>query len=116
MAIAVVVALAGIVAAYLVYQRHRVKAIEPEVLANAWYYDQTISDFMGGPGREAFEGAAWFDRNVVDGAVNGSGALVRVIAGVLRKGPERLRARLRRASIGVGVAVMLVWFVICGFA
>ena len=39
-AIALAVAIAGIIAAYLVYQRKRVKAIEPAILANAWYYDQ----------------------------------------------------------------------------
>ena len=39
----------------------RIKAVEPEVLADGWYYDQTVSDFMGGPGREAFEAVAWFD-------------------------------------------------------
>ena len=115
MAIAVVVALAGIVAAYLVYQRHRVKAIEPEVLANAWYYDQAVTDFMGGPGYEAFEGAAWFDRNVVDGAVNGTGRLVRATAGVLRRAQSGY-VRAYAAMIGVGAAVLLAWFVIRGFA
>ena len=54
--------------------------------------------FMGGPGREAFEGTAWFDANVVDGAVNGTAAAVRGAAGELAQGPERLRARLRRRS------------------
>ena len=41
----------------------------------AWYYDKAVSGFMGGPGREAFEATAWFDANVIDGAVNGSGTL-----------------------------------------
>jgi NADH-quinone oxidoreductase subunit L len=114
MVVAVLVAVAGIVAAYLVYQRHRVKAIEPEVLANAWYYDQAVSDFMGGPGYESFEGAAWFDRHVVDGAVNGSGRVVRVTAGVLRR-VQSGYVRAYAAMISVGVAVMLAWFVIRGF-
>ena len=64
----------------------RIKAVEPAILANGWYYDQTVTDFMGGPGREAFEGAAWFDANVVDGAVNGTGAGRAGTAGELRKG------------------------------
>ena len=71
--IALSVAIAGIIAAYLVYERKRVKAIEPAILANAWYYDQAVTEFMGGPGRESFEATAWFDANVVDGAVNGAG-------------------------------------------
>ena len=47
------------------------------MLANAWYYDKAVSDFMGGPGRESFEGAAWFDAHVIDGAVNGAARSVR---------------------------------------
>ena len=38
--------------------RHRVKAVEPEVLADGWYYDEAVTAFMGGPGREAFEDVA----------------------------------------------------------
>ncbi len=83
--IALSVAIAGIVAAYLVYQRKRVKAIEPAILANAWYYDQAVTDFMGGPGRESFEATAWFDANVVDGTVNGAGRTVRSAAGGVRR-------------------------------
>ena len=40
----------------LVYERHRVKAVEPEILANAWYYDQAVTDFMGGPGSRGVRG------------------------------------------------------------
>ncbi|HET9546186.1 MAG TPA: NADH-quinone oxidoreductase subunit L [Desertimonas sp.] len=109
--IALTVAIAGIVAAYLVYQRRRVKAIEPAILENAWYYDQTVSELMGGPGREAFGATAWFDANVVDGAVVGSGRTVRGAAGGLR----RLQNGYVRASAGVisvGVVLLLAWLVI----
>ena len=109
--IALSVAIAGIIAAYLVYQRRRVKAIEPAILENAWYYDQTVTELMGGPGREAFEAAAWFDANVVDGAVVGSGRAVRSAAGGLR----RLQNGYVRASAGVisvGVVLLLAWLVI----
>ena len=67
---------------------------------------------MGGPGREAFEATAWFDANVVDGAVNGAGA-------------NRARARRRACAasrtatcapsagvISVGVALVLAWLVV----
>ena len=109
--IALTVAIAGIVAAYLVYQRRRVRAIEPAILENAWYYDQTVSELMGGPGREAFGATAWFDANVVDGAVVGSGRTVRGAAGGLR----RLQNGYVRASAGVisvGVVLLLAWLVI----
>ena len=111
LAIAVVVALAGIIAAWLVYQKRRVRAIEPAILANAWYYDQAITEFTGGPGREAFEATAWFDANVVDGAVEGTGRVVRESAGVLRKGQNGF-VRAYAGIIGVGVVLLLAWFVV----
>jgi NADH-quinone oxidoreductase subunit L len=109
--IALSVAIAGIVAAYLVYQRKRVKAVEPAILANAWYYDQAVTEFMGGPGRGSFDAAAWFDANVIDGAVNGAGRTVRSSAG----GVRRIQNGYVRASAGVisvGVALLLAWLVV----
>ena len=50
---AIAVALAGIVAGYLVYARHKAKAIEPAILEQAWMYDQAVTAFMGGPGPQA---------------------------------------------------------------
>ena len=104
-------AVLGIVLAWLVYQRGKIKAREPKILANAWYYDQTVTDFMGGPGRETFEGAAWFDAHVVDGAVNGTGRVVRATAGELRKGQSGF-VRGYAAIIGLGVVGLLAWFVL----
>ncbi len=111
MIIATATALAGIVVAWLVYQRKRVKAIEPTILAEAWYYDRAVTEFMGGPGREAFEGAAWFDRTVVDGTVEGTGRVVQAAAGELRKGQTGF-VRGYAAIIGIGVVVLLGWFVV----
>jgi NADH-quinone oxidoreductase subunit L len=109
--IALTVAIAGIIAAYLVYQRRRVRAVEPAILENAWYYDQAVTEFMGGPGREAFEATAWFDANVVDGAINGSARTVRGVAGVIRRGQSGY-VRAYAGIIGVGVTIVLVWFVV----
>ncbi len=53
------------------------------------------SDFMGGPGRRWFEFLAWFDRTVIDGAVNGIGGAARGSGVIVRRAPERLRAHLR---------------------
>jgi len=79
--IALAGAIIGIAFAYSVYFRDRKASvadkIEQPILANAWYYDTSIARFMGGPGRRAFDGIAWFDKNVIDGAVNGVGSLVR---------------------------------------
>ena len=111
MIVALAVAFAGIIAAYLVYQRKRVKLVEPAILENAWYYDQTVTEFMGGPGRQGFEAAAWFDANVVDGTVNGAGRTVRTAAG----GVRRLQNGYVRAAAGIisiGVAVVLAFLVV----
>ncbi|MDQ3470640.1 MAG: NADH-quinone oxidoreductase subunit L, partial [Actinomycetota bacterium] len=111
LAFAVVAAAAGIVAAWLVYQKRRVKAVEPQIMANGWYYDQTVTDFVGGPGRQGFEGAAWFDANVVDGGVNGAARSVRAVAGVTRKAQSGF-VRSYAGIIGIGVVVLLAWFVL----
>ncbi|MCU1393585.1 MAG: nuoL [Ilumatobacteraceae bacterium] len=113
--IATLGALTGIALAYLVYSRHKIKAIEPTILANGWYYDRGITEFMGGPGRDGFEGVAWFDANVIDGAVNGTGKLVQGAAGIIRKGQSGL-VRTYAALIGVGVVLLLAWFFIRGVA
>ncbi|MGI8709642.1 MAG: NADH-quinone oxidoreductase subunit L [Acidimicrobiales bacterium] len=71
--IATVGALAGIVAALAVYYRDRTKvaeAVEQPFFAHGWFYDLALSRFTGGPGREAFDGVAWFDANGIDGAVS----------------------------------------------
>ena len=109
--IATVASLGGIVLAWLVYQRRRIKAIEPQVLAEAWYYDRAVTEFMGGPGYEMAESAAWFDANVVDGAVEGTAVVVRDAAGELRKSQSGF-VRAYAALIGVGVVVLLAWFVV----
>ena len=111
MILATAAAVLGIVIAWLVYERGRIKANEPAILANGWYYDSTVSAFMGGPGRRSFDGAAWFDRTIVDGAVNGSGQVVRATAGELRKGQSGF-VRGYAAIIGIGVVGLLAWFVV----
>jgi NADH-quinone oxidoreductase subunit L len=111
MLVAAAVAIAGIVGAYLVYQKKRLKAVEPAILEQAWRYDRLVSDFMGGPGREAFQATAWFDANVVDGAVKGSGETVRATAGVFRKAQSGF-VRMYAGIIGLGVAALLAWFVL----
>ena len=109
--IAIVVAVAGILLGMAVYLWHRVRPVEPKLLAEGWYYDQAISEFMGGPGREAFEGTAWFDAHVVDGAVDGTSRSVRGLARVGRK-VQSGYVRAYAAVIGLGVVVVLLWFVV----
>jgi NADH-quinone oxidoreductase subunit L len=109
--VAVVIALLGIAASVAVYGKQKAKPVEPAILENAWYYDRGISNVMGGPGRRGFAAVAWFDAHVVDGAVNGVGRLVRGSAGVARKAQSGY-VRQYASAIGVGVVLLLVWFVV----
>ncbi|MFT3851551.1 MAG: NADH-quinone oxidoreductase subunit L [Ilumatobacteraceae bacterium] len=111
MAVAIVTALSGIVLGIAVYNRHKLKAIEPKILAEGWYYDQAVTDFMGGPGREVYDGITWADANIIDGAVNGAGRTVREVA---QGGRKVSTGNLRNyaAAIGCGAVLVLAWFVV----
>jgi NADH-quinone oxidoreductase subunit L len=109
--VAILCAVAGIVGAIMIYARHKAKPIEPQLLADGWNYDKGISAFMGGPGRKAFDGVAWLDTNVIDGAVTGTGKAVQGAAGVARKAQSG-NVRNYAGALGVGVVLLLVWFVV----
>ena len=109
--IAVACAVIGIFGAYLVYEKKRIKPIEPELFASGWHYDRAISWFMGNPGRKGFQGVADFDGKVVDGTVNSVAALVRETSNQVRKGQTGY-LRQYAGVIGLGVVLLLGWFVV----
>jgi len=109
--LAIACAALGIVAAIAVYAKGRGRPIEPELLARGWRYDETVSAFMGGPGRKAFDAVARFDAAVVDGAVNGTGVGVRAVAERMRRAQTGF-VRNYSAIVVAGVLAVLVWFVI----
>jgi NADH-quinone oxidoreductase subunit L len=108
--VAAIAAVVGIAVASLVYLRRPVRAAEPAVLAHAWYYDETITRFVGGPGTKGFEAVAWFDRNVVDGAVNGVATLVRNSGRGLRTVQSGF-VRSYALGMSAGVVVVLGYFI-----
>jgi NADH-quinone oxidoreductase subunit L len=71
--LSIITALIGVVAAFVVYQKRREPAdrYSFEALKQAWFIDSTYARIVDGPGRWLFDAVAWFDRTVVDGAVNG---------------------------------------------
>ena len=113
--IAVIVAVTGIAAAFAVYGKKKVKAIEPRVLEQAWFYDAGAAKLVGGPGRAAFNAVAWADSRIVDGAVNGTATLVRNVAGQVRKSQNGF-TRVYAALMAVGAVVLLAWFLFRGVA
>ena len=113
LAVAILIAVSGVVAAIAVYAKGKFKIIEPKILADAWRYDSAVSAIVGGPGRAAFGGVAAFDAKVVDGAVNGIGSEVRSASGLLRKVQNGL-VRSYAFVIGLGAVVLLAWFLLRG--
>ena len=109
--VAIACGIIGIVAGWAVYQRRMAKAVEPELLARGWRYDEAISWFMGTPGRKGFQGIADGDAKIVDGAVNGVATLVRETGGQVRKGQTGY-VRQYAGVIGIGVVLLLGWFVV----
>ena len=109
--VATAMALVGIVASIMIYAKHKAKPVEPAVLAEGWYYDATVSNFMGGPGRKSFDAVAWYDATIIDGAVNGIGRLVRGTGQRIRT-VQSGNVRNYAAAIGIGVVLLLGWFVV----
>jgi NADH-quinone oxidoreductase subunit L len=110
--ISTIVALTGIGIAYAVYRKHKFPAewFEQPLFLHGWYYDWAVTAFMGGPGRIAFNALSWFDRTIIDGAVNGVGALARDSGSIVRKTQSGL-VRTYALAITIG-AVLLMIFVL----
>ena len=115
LAVAVIIAVTGIAAAFAVYGKKKAKAVEPRVLEQAWFYDAGAAKLVGGPGRAAFNAVAWADSRIVDGAVNGTATLVRNVAGQVRKSQNGF-TRVYAALMAVGAVALLAWFFFRGIA
>ena len=102
---AVALGLLGLAVASLIYLQRRLRPVEPKVLAHAWYYDEAVTKFAGGPGKAAFEGVAAFDRTVIDGAVNGVAGGVRGLGRVVRVAQSGF---VRGYALGMTVGVVIV--------
>ncbi|MEM7096498.1 MAG: NADH-quinone oxidoreductase subunit L [Actinomycetota bacterium] len=87
----------------------------PEILSRGWRYDESVSNFMGGPGRKGFDLLTRFDRTVIDGAVNKVGELVRLDGTLLRRLQTGL-VRSYAALIGVGAVALMIYFLVVGNA
>ena len=107
---AIVVAFTGIALSVAVYAKRRLPALEPKVLENAWWYDATVARLVGGPGAAAFRGITTFDSRIVDGAVNGLGALARGTGSQVRRSQSGF-VRAYAVILSLGTVVVLAWFV-----
>jgi NADH-quinone oxidoreductase subunit L len=107
--IATLFALLGIGLAAAAYLKHRIRAVEPDILLHAWRYDESLAAFFGGPGDAIAEGAAVGDKLLIDGAVNGAGALARMTGNRLRLTQT---GYVRNYALGIagGAVLALGWF------
>ncbi len=110
--VAIVGSLGGVSAGAAVYIRRRIDParIEHPFLTRAWRIDETVTNFMGGPGRRAFERTTQFDEQVVDGAVNATGTLIRRAGTKLRVSQSGL-VRSYALGIAIGAVALLAWFI-----
>ncbi len=105
---ATLVGLIGMGLGWFVYSRNKGKdseRIELKVLAKGWYYDSSISAFMGGPGRKGFDAVAWFDKHIIDGAVNGVASVVKVSSD---KGRTVQTGYVRNYALGLMAGAIVV--------
>jgi NADH-quinone oxidoreductase subunit L len=109
-----VAALSGLGIAYSIWlkgKRARQESLEPEVLRRAWYVDELYQRIVEAPGRALANFSAFvIDAKVIDGTVNGVGALVRA-------GGTRLRTvqsgfvRNYALAVAVGAVAILAYAV-----
>ena len=78
-------------------QRHRIKAVEPDDAGHGWYVDEARGGVRGRSRRRGVRGrcVSQFDQQVVDGAVNGTGAMARPPPGAGCAGSRPARPQLR---------------------
>ena len=109
----ILAALGGIFLGWLVYQKHRVKAVEPEILLHGWYVDESVAWVVANPGLESWEDVVWVDEHIIDGAVMGSGALATRVGRGLRR-YQTGYVRFYAVGIGIGAVLLLGWFLLAG--
>jgi len=110
--VATLIGFVGIGFAWTVYIKKKVDPalIEREEFAKGWWIDSTYSRFMGGPGRAFFDAVAWFDRIIIDGAVNGTATLVRG-AGLQLRRVQNGQVRSYAMGIAAGAVLIVGYFV-----
>ena len=110
--IAITGATIGVVSASYVYLKNRVNPtqIELPILQDAWKFDRSVTTFMGGPGRKVFDWITWFDRTVIDGAVNGAGKLIQGI-GIRLKTTQTGLIRTYALGMVIGAVAIIAYFV-----
>ena len=113
-AVATVSAVAGIVLARAIWlrgRRERQDSLEPEVLQRAWYVDQLYQRIVEAPGRALANFSAFvIDAKIIDGTVNGVGALV-LAGGSRLRGVQSGFVRNYALAVALGALAILAYAV-----
>ena len=107
-------ALTGLGIAYAIWIRRRVResAVEPVVLQRAWYADDIVRAVVEAPSRALANFSAFVvDARIIDGTVNGVGALVRAGGSRLR-GVQSGFVRNYALAVAVGAVAILAYAVV----
>ncbi|HVF74684.1 MAG TPA: NADH-quinone oxidoreductase subunit L [Acidimicrobiales bacterium] len=107
--VAAVASLLGIFLARALWLRRSERPeLEPAVLKRAWGIDALYATLFGTGGGLVAAGSAAFDKQVIDGAVNGTGNAVRVGGGHLRR-LQTGYVRNYALGIAAGTVGILAW-------
>jgi NADH-quinone oxidoreductase subunit L len=113
-AVTTVAALAGVGIAASIWLRGkkaRQDSLEPETLKHAWYVDELYQKIIEAPGRALANFSAFVvDAKIIDGTVNGVGALVRAGGSRLR-GVQSGFVRSYALAVAVGAVAILAYAV-----
>ena len=113
-AVAAASAISGILIARAIWLRGkkaRQDSLEPKALQRAWYVDELYQKTVEAPGRALANFSAFvFDTKIIDGTVNGVGALVRAGGSRLR-GVQSGFVRSYALAVGVGAVAILAYAV-----
>ena len=110
--VAAVLSVLGLLLARALWSRRTDRPeLEPVFLKKAWGVDALYATLFGTGGGLVAAGSAAFDKQVVDGAVNGAGSVVRVAGSHLRK---LQTGYVRNYALGVaaGTVGLLAWFLV----
>ncbi|MBI4721654.1 MAG: NADH-quinone oxidoreductase subunit L [Candidatus Stahlbacteria bacterium] len=112
-----IVAIVSIFFAWVIYQKEAISSagmarqfsIPYKILKNKYYVDEFYSFCVRNILFVISGAAGWFDRNVVDGAVNVVGSGIKAFGSLLRKTQTGL---VQNYAIGLFGGIVLIWFIV----
>ena len=104
-------ALGGIWLARAIYLQGKLRAglLESKFLFRAWYVNDSVTEFVGGPGRKIFEATASFDAKAIDGSVMGVASSAQKMGSIARL-IQTGKVRTYALWLALGAVGLLAYF------